>query len=315
MTKPAPKLDKTNAKQQPAKPSRLMQIGRQFYRPMTLATAALVVMGGLFLPHLSNLLPDLSQRDEYVLAATEIEITQPPHWVPHNFVAQVVENANLPAKLSLLETNLVGEIAEAFQLNPWVEEVVSVSKSFPAKVLVVLSYRRPVAMVEVRQGQYPIDSHGVLLPPQDFSVADTRSYPIITGVVSTPQGPAGTDWGDKVVAGAAELAAELSPHWKKFGLVAIVTPRTVEGHEKIDEGVYVLLAKGGSRIVWGHAPGTDHPGELSTKQKIGRLDEYVTKFGGFNRPQGPYQIDIRHWRDISRTPLSAQWEWLDQMRE
>ena len=315
MAKPALTPSKTSGVKQPARPSRLMRIGRQLYRPMTLATAALVVMAGLFLPHLKGLLPDLSQRDEYLLWATEIEITQPPHWVPHNLVAQVVENANLPAKLSLLETNLVSEIAEAFQLNPWVEKVVSVSKSFPAKVVVVLNYRRPVAMVEVRQGQYPIDSHGVLLPPQDFSVADTRSYPIITGVVSTPQGPAGTDWGDKVVAGAAELASKLSPHWKKFGLVAIACPRTVDDHEKIDEGVYVLLAKGGSRIIWGHAPGTDHPGELSTKQKIGRLDEYVTKFGGFDRPQGPYQIDIRHWRDISRSPLSAGWEWLDQMRE
>jgi hypothetical protein len=230
-------------------------------------------------------------------------------------VAQVVENANLPEKLSLLDKNLVVEIAEAFQLHPWVEEVVSVNKSFPAKVSVVLSYRCPVAMVEVRQGQYPIDCHGVLLPPQDFSVADTRSYPIVTGVVSTPQGPAGTEWGDKVVEGAAELAKELSPHWKKFGLAAIVAPRSVEDHGKIDEGVYVLLAKGGSRIVWGHAPGTSHPGELSTKQKIGRLDDYVTKFGGFDHPQGPYQIDIRHWRDISRMPLSAEREWLDQLRE
>jgi hypothetical protein len=292
-----------------------VQAGRQLYRPVILATAALVVMAGVFLPRLASLLPDLSQRDEYILAAADIEITQPPHWVPHNLVVQVVENANLPAKLSLLDNNLVVEIAEAFQLNPWVEEVVSVSKTFPAKVIVVLNYRRPVAMVEVRQGQYPIDNHGVLLPPQDFSVADTRAYPLVTGVVSTPQGPAGTDWGDKAVAGAAELAAELSPHWKKFGLMSIVAPRTVEGHDKIDEGVYVLLANGGSRIVWGHAPGTNHPGELSTKQKIGRLEEYVTKFGGFDRPQGPYQIDIRHWRDISRTPLSAEREWLDQLRD
>jgi hypothetical protein len=314
MTKSAPK-EKPDKPVKPAKSSRLAQTGRQLYRPVILATAAGVVLAGLFLPRLASLLPDLSQRDEYLLAATEIEITQPPHWVPHNLVTQIVESANLPAKLSLLDKNLVVEVAEAFQLNPWVEEVVSVSKSFPAKVTVVLNYRRPVAMVEVKQGQYPIDSHGVLLPPQDFSVADTKTYPVVTGVVSTPQGPAGTEWGDNVVAGAAELAAELSPHWKKFGLVSIVAPRTAEGHDKIDEGVYELLAKGGSRIIWGHAPGTDHPGELSTKQKIGRLEEYVTKFGGFDRPQGPYQIDIRHWRDISRTPLSAELEWLDLMRE
>ncbi|HEY2253190.1 MAG TPA: hypothetical protein VGH74_19085 [Planctomycetaceae bacterium] len=320
MAVPAPKLDKKKANDQPARPSRLAHVGRRIYRPITLATAAAVVLGGLFLPRLANLLPDLSQRDEYLLSANEIEITQPPHWVPHNLVAQIVENANLPSRLSLLDKNLVGEIAEAFQLNPWVEEVVSVSKSFPAKVVVVLSYRQPVAMVEVRQGQYPIDRHGVLLPPQDFSVADTRSYPTVTGVVSTPQGPAGTEWGDEVVAGAAELAAELGPHWKKFCLVSIVAPRSAEAHGKIDQGVFVLLAKGGSRIIWGHAPGTSnlessHPGELSTKQKIGRLEEYVTKFGGFDSPQGPYQIDIRHWRDISRMPLSAEREWLDQMRE
>jgi hypothetical protein len=75
------------------------------------------------------------------------------------------------------------------------------------------------------------------------------------------------------------------------------------------------LSKGGSHIIWGHAPGTGHPGELSTKQKIGRLDEYVKRFGGFDRPHGPYRIDIRHWRDISRTPLTAEREWLDQVRE
>jgi len=315
MAAPAPKLDKKKTKEQPAKATGKAHFVRQLYRPMTLVTAAAVVLAGIFLPHLARFLPDLSERDEYLVAASQIEITQPPHWVPHNLVAQVVENANLPARLSLLDKNLVGEIAEAFQLNPWVEEVISVSKSFPAKVVVVLSYRQPVAMVEVRQGQYPIDRHGVLLPPQDFSVADTRSYPVITGIVSTPQGPAGTEWGDNVVEEAAELAAELGPYWKKLGLVSIVAPRSAEGHDKIDEGVYALLAKGGSRILWGHAPGTSHPGELSTKQKIGRLEEYVAKFGGFDRPQGPYQIDIRHWRDISRTPLSAEREWLDQMRE
>jgi len=315
MAAPAPKTDKKKPREQPAKASGKAQIARQLYRPVTLGTAAIVVLAGIFLPRLAKLLPDLSQRDEYLVAASEIAITQPPHWVPHNLAAQVVENAGLPARLSLLDNNLVGDIAEAFQLNPWVEEVVSVSKSFPAKVSVVLSYRQPVAMVEVRQGQYPVDRHGVVLPTQDFSVADTRSYPVISGIVSTPQGPAGTQWGDNVVAEAAELAAELGPYWKKLGLVSIVAPRSAEGHDKIDEGVYALLAKGGSRIIWGHAPGTDHPGELSTKQKIGRLEEYVAKFGGFDRPQGPYQIDIRHWRDISRTPLSAQREWLDLMRE
>jgi len=293
----------------------LLALLRPLYRPVTLGTAAAVLMAGFFLPRLKGLFPDLEKRHEYKLVAAQIEISPPPHWVPHDLVEQVVEHANLSRELSILDENLVGEVAEAFRLSPWVDEVVSVTKSYPAKVVVVLNYRRPVAMVEVRHGQYPIDAHGVLLPPQEFSVADTHAYPTIAGVVSTPQGPAGTEWGDPVVEDAARLADELSAQWKALGLASIVCPRTADSHARIDEGVFLLTTRGGSRIVWGHAPGTDHPGELSTKQKIGRLEEYVKRFGGFERPHGPYQIDIRHWRDISRTPLSAELEWLDQVRE
>lgn len=309
------KLDDMPGAVESSRRSRVGKAARQIYRPVTLATAALVVLTGLFLPRLKSYLPDLSGRSEYLLPANEIEFTQPPHWVPRDIVNQVVEAADLPSKLALLDDGLVQEIADAFRLNPWVEEVVSVTKSYPAKVVVVLTYRRPVAMVDVKGGQLPVDDHGVLLPAHDFSVSDTRTYPLITGVTSTPQGPAGIEWGDNVVAGAAALAAELGPNWKKLGLTAIVCPAASDDHARIDEGIFVLMSKGGSRIVWGHAPGTDHPGELSTKQKLGRLDHYVKQFGGFDRPQGPYQIDIRHWRDISRTPLSAERDWIDQFRE
>lgn len=288
---------------------------RRLYRPVTVATAAAVLTAGLLLPRLKGLLPVLEERNEYRVPATQIEITPPPHWVPHDLVAQVVEHSNLPKDLALLDPRLVGDVAEAFRLSPWVEEVVSVTKSYPAKVVVILNYRRPVAMVEVKQGQHPIDRNGVVLPAHEFSIADSKSYPTISGVVSTPQGPEGTSWGDPVVEDAAQLAEVLAPAWKKLGLARIVCPQMADSHDRIDEGVFVLMSRGGSRIIWGHAPGTDHPGELSTKQKLGRLEEYVKRFGGFDRPQGPYQIDIRHWRDISRTPLSAQLEWLDQFRQ
>jgi hypothetical protein len=307
--------DEDDPESNPRGLSRLLPALRHVYRPVTIATAAAVLVAGLCLPRLKVLLPHLEKRSEYRLPATQIEITTPPHWVPHNLVAQVVERADLPKELSLLDEHLVADVAEAFRLSPWVEEVVSVTKSFPARVTVALTYRRPVAMVEAKQGHYPIDAHGVLLPPQEFSVADTRAYPAITGVVSTPQGAAGTEWGDPVVEEAAQLATELSACWETLGLTEIICPRSTEGHFRIDEGVFLLGARGGSRIIWGHAPGTDHPGELSTKQKIGRLEEYVKRFGGFDRPHGPYRIDIRHWRDISRTPLSAELEWLDQVRE
>jgi hypothetical protein len=264
---------------------------------------ALVVAAAIVGPEIRKRLPDLAERPEYRLAAVKIEITQPPHWVPHDLVEQVVQHAALPAELSLLDDDLTRQVAEAFQFHPWVEEVVSVKKSVPAKIEVQLRYRCPVAMVQMQQGMYPVDGAGILLPPADFRIADTRKYPVILNVRSTPQGPAGTPWGDPVVLGGARLAAELAPYWKKLGVTSISCERSPTG--KTADEWYTLISTGGSRIIWGRAPGVDHPGELSVEQKIGRLKKYVADFGNFDQPHGPYEIDIRHWREISRRPLTA----------
>lgn len=285
---------------------------RRLYRPLTLVIAMVVVVTVLCLPKLRQFLPDLVDDVAYRLPARKIQITQPPHWVPHNLVEQVVERADLPADLPLMDENLTRTIAEAFALHPWVEEVVSVKKSFPPAVQVDLNYRRPAAMVQVKLGLYPVDVHGVLLPPQDFSSAEAKQYPLLQEIVSTPQGPAGTDWGDPVVAEAAQLASDLAPVWKSLKLASIVCPRTT-GPAATDAG-YVLKTAGGSEVMWGRGPSADHPGELSTQQKIGRLQEYATKFGGLDSPQGRYRIDIRHWRDTLREPLSAERERVDSAR-
>jgi hypothetical protein len=283
----------------------LRLLRRQLYRPVVLVAAALLVALTAGWPIIHRLFPLLDGRSEYRLRAAQIQITQTPHWVPHNLVEQVIEKADLPAEMSLLDENLTREIAGAFALHPWVEEVVSVTKSFPAMVEVKLNYRRPVAMVQVKQGLYPIDVHGVLLPPQDFSAADARTYPQILDVLSTPQGPAGSDWGDPVVAEAARLASELAPVWKKLQLAAILCPRAPRQTDSLDEGIYTLTTTGGSQIVWGHGPGSDHPGELSTDQKIERLEKYASQYRGLDQPNQRFRIDIRHWRDIRRSPLSG----------
>lgn len=294
-TPPAPQ---PAAKSKPkAAPSRLARL----YRPKLLIFAAIVAVACTCWPRIRQALPDLTQRQEFRFQTAKLRTTQPPYWVPHDLVEQVIHHADLPAEMSLLDDTLTEQIAEAFRLHPWVEQVVSVKKSLDAGIDVQLEYRRPAAMVEVKQGMYPVDAAGVLLPPADFSVAETKRYPLIVNVRSTPQGPAGSEWGDPSVVGAARLAGELAGVWKKLGLVSIVCPRD----SARSDGAYELLAAGGSRIVWGRGPGSDHPGELPPEKKIGRLQKYVQDFGGFDLPHGPYEIDIRHWQEISRRPLTA----------
>ena len=286
-------------------PSKLTRFRQLLFRPRIMFLAAMGLVLFNVAPVLKSFLPDLNKEPEYRLRSSQIEVTQPPHWVPHDLIEQVLEHADLPHELSLLDNHLAQEVAEAFQLHPWVEEVVSVRKSFPAKLTVQLTYRKPVAMVQVKQGMYPIDGASILLPPADFSVADTKLYPVITNVRSTPQGPAGTPWGDSLVAGGAKLAEALGPHWKKLQLTAIDCQRPAKPVSGDDDSFYVLVAQGGSRILWGRGPGSDNPGELTTEQKIGRLQKYLADFGSFSRPHGPYEIDIRLWQEISRRPLAA----------
>lgn len=312
----AKKTRKKKTESPTAAPSRSFaeRMARTLYQPRTLVLAAMLVSSTVVVPLIGDWLPDLSARDEYRLRTADIAITQPPFWVPHDLVQQVIERAQLGEEVSLLDESLAAEIAEAFRLHPWVAEVVRVEKSLPARIEVELKYRRPVAMVQVKQGLYPVDPEGTLLPPADFSVAEARRYPRIENVLSTPQGPSGTNWGDVAVVGAARLADVLgcpvqpdSPvtFWKKFGLSAIRAPRQSKANVMIDDLVFELVTEGGSRIIWGRAPGSRHPGELTAEQKIGRLQEYLADFGSFDHPQGPCEIEIHHWQSITRRPLAA----------
>jgi hypothetical protein len=59
-------------------------------------------------------------------------------------------------------------------------------------------------------------------------------------------------------------------------------------------------------VVWGRPPGNDHPGELEATQKIRRLEKYLADYGDYGQPNGPYEIDIRHWQEITRRPLAQE---------
>lgn len=295
-----PRAKKTPAVEQPV-------TGRSFLlRPRVILGILLIAGGFAVYPAIKPRLPNVYNRPEYRVKTADIQVTQPPHWVPQDLVDQVIKLAGLPEEYSVIDKHMTQDVYEAFAQHPWVEEVVSVRANVPAAIEVKLNYRRPVAMVQVSGGMYPIDRKGILLPPSDFAVSATRLYPRVDGVRSTPQGSPGSLWGDPVVEGAARLADELASHWKKFKLTAIRCPKPGTDVSSPD-GVYSLVSQGGSRILWGRSPGSDHPGELATDKKISRMLNYVTTFGGFDQPSGgPYEIDIRHWEEISRKPLARR---------
>jgi hypothetical protein len=292
-----------------AKPSVFVRLGRAllktFFRPKRLLLLALIPTVAAVSPALYRAWPDLNESPVYRLKASEIRITPPPRPVPANLVERAVGTAGLEAELSVLDQTLLPRLAEAFAKEPWVRQVIQLRKGLPAHVEIELEYRRPVAMIDVKQGVYPIDEEGVLLPPADFSAAESRRYPLVTGVRSLPAGPPGTPWDDATVLGAAKIAAALAAHWDELDLTSIQAPPLATASVEAEDLTFELHTRGGSKIIWGRPPGTGHPGELTADQKIGRLKRYVADFGPLGAPGPPFEIDIRSWQEITRRPLAT----------
>ncbi len=230
---------------------------------------------------------------EYRVEADKIEITSPPPWIHSDVKAEVVRNASLDNSLSVLDDQLTVRIAQAFTLHPWVARVTRVSKHHPAGVTVELIYRQPVAMVEVTGGLLPVDGDGVLLPSEDFASADAARFPRICEIKTVPIGPQGTRWGDARVGAGAKLAALLGDEWKTFKLARIVPTTPPAGVRSGDDISYEIYSQAGTRIIWGHAPGSERPGDPLAADKLERLRRYVATNGSLEGSSGPQVLDLR----------------------
>ena len=275
----------------------------RFFRPVRLAKLACLIGFAVFLPYLIQRLPNLSNRPEYRLETRKIRVLPAPERpVPADLLEQIRRQNRLPRELSLLDPKLCTTLAAAFAKHPWVARVNSVHQSFPADVVVEVEFRRPVAMVQVKGGRIPIDGTGTLLPSEDFAVADVARYPTIRLVGAGNMAREGERFTEPGLIGAARVAELLASKWAQLELEAIELPKNRGSSVEPADIVLQLQSKSGSMILWGRAPGTDHPGELTPSQKLARLEKYMTEFGGFDRPNGPYEIDIRHWQEITRRP-------------
>ena len=296
--------DSDPSPQRPATPTE--QLLSWLFQPNLLLALSCVVAAWVFIPKLGVRFPDLHDNQQYRLQTAQIEITPPPRWVPTDLAEQVARRAGLPDELSLLDKDITRRVAEAFERHPWVKGRVRVSTSVPARMRVELEYREPVAMVRVASaaGLFPIDAEATLLPSADFAPAEIAKYPLIDNVKTPPRGVEGTVWKENSVIAAARLAVLLKPYWQQFGLQSIRVPENSDNQLAWEDLSLQLATRGGSRVIWGRAPGAKHPGELPADKKIDRIKFYLKHHGPFDAAHGPYEYDITPWRDISRKPIA-----------
>jgi len=240
--------------------------------------------------------PQITQGPEYLLEPEQIEITPPPPWIRSDVRGETIRDGGLSG-LSILDRELTVKIARAFSLHTWVEDVRRVRKEHPARVVVDLVYRQPVAMVEVtmndRPGLLPVDVNGVLLPPGDFSAEQARDYLRVSLADATPAGPVGTPWGDPRVGGAARIAAVLQEHWKRLGLYRVAVEQAASPRTTPNDMMYILTTRRGAQVVWGTAPQTDSVADVKAAlAKVERLVAYVEQHGPLDGLNSEAQIDL-----------------------
>jgi hypothetical protein len=236
--------------------------------------------------------PHVATDPQYLLTAENLRVTPLPEWIRSDIKSEVISSASLDTSLSLLDDEITVQLAHAFALHPWVAKVVRVGKG-TGGVDVELEYRRPVAMVEVPGGVFPIDRQAILLPNDDFTAADVKNYPRISDVSSEPTAPVGTIWRDARLAGAASLAALLADHWQSLKLqrISVILPSSIGGINR--QPGYTVYTQEGTLIRWGRAPSEKPAAEMSSEDKLTTLLQYVQEHGTLEGKEGRQVLDLQ----------------------
>lgn len=240
----------------------------------------------------SRLAEPVRSHHEQMLLPEAVEVTGVAAWVRSDVRGEALRNASLDGGLPLDDPELPRRLARAFDMHPWVRQVIAVSLRHPASARVEIACREPVAMVGVKGGLLAVDGDGVVLPSADFTAESAAAYPRISGVDSSPQGPEGFPWGDPLVEEGAALAVAIGPEWKGAGLIECrpVGPRGQRGWE--------LVGPEDRIIHFGSAPGREQTDEPTAATKIARLRSIAAA------PAAAGRIDLTQRDPVADAPRS-----------
>jgi hypothetical protein len=133
----------------------------------------------------------------------------------------------------------------------------------------------------------------VRLPDGDFTDVERRYLPRIAGITGRPL--VGDTWVDDRVVGGAQLAAALADVWQQLRLVEILARGVPSSSDRNTASTFEIVTSGGTRIVWGSAPGKEASANESTAhEKRRRLLEYAAQHQHLDSINGPAELDIRN---------------------
>lgn len=77
-----------------------------------------------------------------------------------------------------------------------------------------------------------------------------------------------------------------------------IAPCATVDQVPVEEPQFELYTRGGTRILWGRAPGTHVPDEVPASLKLARLKDYRATFGSLDAARGSQPLDVRSMRSM-----------------
>ena len=234
----------------------------------------------------------VTRFDCYRVDARTLVPTQLPPWAGASVRRDLSILPGIPDRFSIMTPRICERVATAFQMNPWVDEVVSVRKVYPNRIAVELRLRRPVAGVRVAGKYYLIDAWGRRLTNglSGWPMGSDALPVIVTADATMPR--RGVAWPSDAVKAGASVARTLLENRDKlptrFAMIDCVNMGTRRDLRKSD---IVLVTHEGTFVRWGRSPLViNSPGELTPVEKVLKMVVFEKKMG----PLSSYKfVDIR----------------------
>jgi len=229
---------------------------------------------------------DIRSAPGYVMTSESLRLVKYPRWMTPAILAELdvsLLDPAFPQRFSLLDDDVCGRIAAAYEKCPWIEKVERIVKHDPRvdpnrpPLEVTLRFRRPLAFIQERDGFVLMDEHGMRLPGV---YAEPRlgaeKFLVVTGIASSPPEP-GQEWKEPVVAAALQVASALEDRRETFRLATIDMSNFGGCRDPRDTEIAVWTASD-TRIKWGRAPSARAVilQEKTPDEKVAYLD-YVYK--------------------------------------
>ncbi len=219
------------------------------------------------------LLDYAKQRQDTPITAEMIELVDAPVWMSEGIKDQVRQTASAQIDPDPMDGRSLREAADVLRQDPWVREVIQVSRRTGGRILVSARYRQPVAVIEGMDGYHLVDDQGVCLPGL-YQANEVKGLGLVMvlGVSTPPPANAGEVWpGEEVSAGLSLirlLAAE--PYMDKI--------RSFDVGQRDERGrLRLVLHTEDGTVRWGLPPGEEHAIEPDAQVKLGWLRQLAQR--------------------------------------